>query len=64
VSLTTPWTLAFETGKKSDVSLVFDIFVDLCFTMDIFVIFNSAFVDERQTLVDDRKVSVFTSQCF
>jgi hypothetical protein len=65
VSLTTPWNLAFQSDKEPTyLSLFFDIFVDIFFTIDMIIIFNTAYVDEGQNLIDDRKVRVLQPNFF
>jgi hypothetical protein len=53
--LVTPYRIAF-VDIDSTKWLVINFFVDICFAIDILIIFNSAFFNDDYLLVDKRKI--------
>ena len=54
-SIVTPARIAFVQDEDTEVWLIINILVDLLFTIDITVVFNSAFYTEDFQITDDRK---------
>ena len=50
----TPLSIAFQDRQTESQKLLDDI-IDLLFFLDIIVIFNSAFYDEENEIIDERK---------
>jgi hypothetical protein len=53
-SLMSPYRLAFVEEDDTKWKVINTI-VDLMFTMDIFIVFNSAYYDDDYKIVEDRK---------
>lgn len=52
----TPYQLAFYSEKIPEDSRILNLFIEVMFILDIFVIFNSAYQDEYLQVIMDRKV--------
>jgi hypothetical protein len=53
-SLSVPYRLAFEEAEDTKWKII-NIFVDLCFTLDIPLVFNTAYFDDDFKIVENRK---------
>jgi hypothetical protein len=52
--LYTPIEIAFDEGQGGSTPL-FSVLIDICFILDIIVIFNSAYYTVDMDIIDDRK---------
>jgi hypothetical protein len=54
-SLMSPYRLAFIEVDDTKWKIINSL-VDICFTLDIFIVFNTAYYDEDYKIVEDRKI--------
>jgi len=52
-----PWVIAFEEVEIGDPIFIFEMFLDVCFTFDIFITLNTALpIEGEKSVITDRKI--------